>query len=80
MYIFNDDRNAFVEKLKKEPPVECEFSVGDSVTFTNDYGVTFENLTVVGFADELFHGRFIHLDTDSWWFPVRPESLTLEQK
>lgn len=25
-----------------EPPIPCEFSVGDVVTYTNDYGVTFK--------------------------------------
>jgi hypothetical protein len=65
----------FVESLKTVPPVECAFFVGDVVTFKNDYGVSFEGLTILGFADEPLHGRFIHLDTDCWWFPVRPESL-----
>jgi hypothetical protein len=65
----------FVDGLKKASPFECEFSVGDVVTFTNDYGVPFEGLTILGFTDKPLHGRFIHLDTDSWWLPVRPDSL-----
>ncbi|HDY7901191.1 TPA: hypothetical protein RQK56_004052 [Vibrio vulnificus] len=70
----------FLKRLKMEPPVECEFSVGDRVTFTNEYGVSFPGYKVVGFAEEEFYGRFIHLDKSSWWFPVKPSELTLEQK
>lgn len=69
----------FLKRLKKEPPVECEFEVGDTVTFTNEYGVSFPGNKVIGFADDdEFYGRFIHLDKSSWWFPVRPSELTLE--
>ena len=58
------------------PPLPCEFKVGDKVTFTNDYGVEFHDKTVTGFASTVEHGRFVFLDIDSWWFPVRPENLT----
>ena len=59
------------------PPRPCDFKVGDFVKFTNDYGVEFILHRVIGFTkieDEL-HGRFVHIDTDSPWFPVKPESL-----
>lgn len=70
----------FLKKLKKVPPVECQFSVGDKVTFTNDYGVSFPGKTVIGFADDdELNGRFIHLDVDCWWFPMKPVNLTLEE-
>lgn len=58
------------------PPLPCEFKVGDKVTFTNDYGVEFHDKTVTGFASTVEYGRFVFLDIDSWWFPVRPENLT----
>ena len=58
------------------PPLPCEFKVGDKVTFTNDYGVEFHDKTVTGFASTVEHGRFVFLDIDSWWFPVRPKNLT----
>lgn len=34
---------------------------------------------VIGFTkpERELHGRFIHIDTDCPWFPVKPESLTL---
>lgn len=63
--------------LLSTPPVECSFKLNDEVMFTNDYGVVFGPYLVTGFASELCNGRFIHLNKDSYWFPVRPDSLTL---
>lgn len=58
------------------PPVECGFSVGDAVIYTNDYGVKFER-TVRGFTREVTSwGAFVYLDIDCWWCPVRADSLT----
>lgn len=64
------------------PPKPCEFKVGDVVKFTNDYGVEFEPRKVIGFTkpEHELHGRFIHIDTDCPWFPVKPESLTLLER
>jgi len=73
-------RHDFVRALRTEPPVPCEFAIGDTVTYTNEYDVVFPGMKVIGFAaDDSFYGRFIHLDSDAYWFPVTPESLTLEQ-
>lgn len=69
------------EEIKKTPPVECDFKVGDTVTFTNDQGVSFPGHKVIGFAEDTSHsqyGRFIYLDYDCYWFPTSPESLTKE--
>jgi hypothetical protein len=71
-------RKAFYATLESVPPVPCDFSIGDQVTFTNEYGVSFSGNTVVGFSKEPFHGRFIHLDNDCYWFPKAPESLKKE--
>ena len=63
---------------------ELKFKVGDAVTFTNDYGVTFHGLHITGlYKPELidsFYARGFRylLDYDCHWFPVREESLTLE--
>jgi len=49
-------------KLRKEPPVQCDLKVGDRVTYTNEYGVSFPRMLVIGFAhDDSFYGRFVHL-------------------
>lgn len=69
----------FVKNLKQTSPIPCELKVGDKVTFTNDYGVSFVNLTIIGFADDdSFYNRFIHLDSDCYWFPVKLESVQKE--
>ncbi len=65
------------------PPVPCDFQVGDLVTFTNEYGVSFTGLTVVGFTPEIdshLPDRFIYLDTSCWWFPKKADQLTLEHR
>jgi len=71
-----DRYHEYVSKLKKESPVETQFEVGQNVAFVNDYGVIFDDLTIIGFAnDDSFQGRFIHLNSDCYWFPVRSGSL-----
>lgn len=67
------DKNDMVN----EPPVPCDYKVGDSVIFTNDYNVEFGPHKVLGFTkpEDMNHGRFIHIDYDCAWFPVKPEEL-----
>ena len=66
-------------QLQQESPVLCKYKVGDLVTYTNDYGASFEELTIIGFSKPdchlLKYGSFIHLDTGCYWMPVKPESL-----
>jgi len=60
----------------RTPPVPCDFRLGDRVTFTNDNGVSFNGHRVTGFSPTVEgDGRFIYLDFDCWWFPVKPENL-----
>ena len=67
----------FVTALQTEPPVDCQFKLGDKVTFTNPQGSIFEGHTVIGFAnDASFYGKFIHLDLDCYWYPLHPSSLS----
>lgn len=55
-------------------------TVGDVVSFTNDYGVVFSPYTVLYFAtpeQTLVSGNDVFLSfKDSWWFPVKAESLS----
>lgn len=61
------------------PPIPCDLKLGDVVTFTNDFGVAFSDLKVTGFTPSVEgHGRFVYLDKDSWWFPVKPDQLRLQ--
>ena len=67
------------EDLTDKPPVPCDFKVGDIVTFTNEFGVSFPNRKIIGFAQEVtISGRFIHLSKDAYWFPVPMKSLKKE--
>lgn len=73
----------YANKLRQEPPIPCDLAVGDRVTFTNDYGVKFAGMRVIGFADDdSFYGRFIHLAgpeyPGAFWFPHKPSELTKE--
>lgn len=76
------EKQDFINNLEKTPTFECDFKLGDKVTFTNDYGVVFSGLEVTGFASEknAFNGRFVHISTDCYWFPVAPHSLTKESE
>jgi hypothetical protein len=62
-----------------QPTRPCGFVIGNAVMFTNECGIEFGPYQVIGFAkpEDEFNGRFIHISTDSPWFPVAPESLTL---
>lgn len=58
------------------PPEGCPLRPGDRVTYTNDQGVTFHGKTVKGFTKAVGEdGRCVYIDSDSWWFPVRPDRL-----
>lgn len=48
------------------------YKAGDIVTFTNDYGVKFENLMIFGFRQhEDLPEHCVYIHKDSYWFPVR---------
>ncbi len=53
------------------------FKLGDSVTFTNDYGVRFENLQIIAIADDSFdfYGSRFFLLKDSYWFPIHQDQI-----
>jgi hypothetical protein len=70
------------ERLLLVSPIECCFKVGDEVIYTNEYGVVFEGLKVIGFSpigESYDKERFIHLNTDCYWFPNRAKDLQLVQ-
>ena len=70
----------FIETvLLTEPPVPCDFKVGDFVTFTNENGVEFHGMEIIGFSQkkDMLHGNFIHLGgyQNAYWFPHHPGEL-----
>ena len=71
-----DKYHEFVAGLKKVSPIETKFKVGQRVAYVNEFGVIFEDMTIMGFADDdSFYGKFIHLNTDCYWCEVAPYSL-----
>lgn len=76
----NRSETDFIKReLVDRPPLPCALKVGDVVTFTNEFGVSFEGRKVIGFSKEVFNGdRFVHLSKDAYWFPVPPESCKIE--
>lgn len=74
----HDDNKPF----SPENGIPLKFSVGDNVTYTNDYGVTFDRV-VTGFyqreegLDSLYAvGYRYYLNKDSYWMPVKESSLS----
>jgi hypothetical protein len=75
--------------LLKQSPMPCNFKVGDKVTYTNDFGVVWKDMVVIGFSDDpdscRKYGRFVHTDFlpkashhgAAWWAPCSPDSLAL---
>ena len=47
------------------------------VAFTNDYGVIFGPCEVLAFGNLYNSGRCVYIDSDSYWFPNRPDQLTI---
>lgn len=65
----------FKETLLKEPRTSCNFKLHDVVSFTNNYGVIFKDLKVIGFSEPDHNGNFIYLSTDCYWVPKNSRSL-----
>ena len=72
-------------ELSSRPIFPCPHKIGDSVIYTNEYGVSFE-MRIIGFSSgELAkYKRFIHLappmtkkaySLGAWWFPVKLSEL-----
>lgn len=55
-----------------------DFKIGDIVTFTNEFGVQFENLEILGFRknQEYLKDREIYLNKSSYWFPVKISEIS----
>lgn len=73
----------FIKELLQEAPIECCYKVGDEVIYTNEYGVSFTGLKVIGFSPigEFYDKeQFIHLDTSCYWFAKRPSELKLVKR
>jgi hypothetical protein len=47
-------------------------------TFTNIYNVSFDNVEILGIADDSydFYGQRVFMDWTAFWSPVRPDQLS----
>ncbi len=61
-----------LSEVIKDP--QTDLKVGDTVIFTNDYGVKFLH-KVIGFTTPNKYGRCVYLDFDCYWFAEKPEKL-----
>ena len=73
-----NDIKSFIDRELTSDGRDTGLNVGDRVRWVNDYGVVWEN-RVIGFNyDREYNresGKYVHLDTDSFWFPHRADSL-----
>lgn len=65
--------------LVANAPEGCTLKVGDVVKWINDYGVEFTH-KILGFNYDGWYQKeykkYVHLDSESWWFPHDHNTLT----
>lgn len=74
------DGMEFFDRLSEVMETDRDLAVGDMVAFTNDYGVVFGPNEVLAFRKPWNGGRCVYIDSDAYWFPDRPDQLTLLSK
>ena len=70
----------FYNSLSEVMDTKDDLAVGDIVAFTNDFGVVFGPKEVLAFGKPQMGGRCVYIDNDSYWFPDRPDQLTVLSK
>lgn len=70
----------FYNSLSEVMDTDNDLAVGDMVAFTNDYGVVFGPMEVLAFRKPWNGDRCVYLDSDAYWFPDRPDQLTVLSK
>ena len=71
------------EKRGQDAHTDGKFAISDKgamVAFTNDYGVVFGPKEVLAFRKPWNGYRCVYIDSDAYWFPDRPEQLTILSK
>ena len=68
----------FKKQINSTSPIECSLKVGDRVIYKNDFEIKFGPFEVIGFEkkEDISGGRFVYLNSDSYWFPVKADQLT----
>lgn len=70
----------FFSRLSEVTDTDNDLAAGDMVAFTNDYGVVFGPNEVLAFRKPWNGGRCVYIDSEAYWFPDRPEQLTILSK
>jgi hypothetical protein len=52
---------------------QTDFSVGDTVIYTNDNGVKFI-FTILDFCEPTSWGASLYFDWESYWYPAKPQN------
>lgn len=77
-----NEAGLFVQHLSDiVPNPKIDFKPGDRVVFTNDYGVSFPDMIIIAISkdnDLWKYGHCIYLGNESYWYPVKPESLSIQ--
>lgn len=72
-----------IDDISPTPVCDCKLKLGQTVMYTNDYGLTFGPYKIIGFdkGDGLLfkYGKHIYIDFDCYWCPVAESSLTAEE-
>jgi hypothetical protein len=67
-----DIKNFIKDELTNKAPDGCDLRIGDLVEWVNGNGVVWQN-KIIGFNYSNEYNKrfqtFVHLDTDSFWFP-----------
>jgi len=74
----------FCKDVNTISPVDTPFKVGDTVIWKTR-GANYSGLKVIGFVDtvdDVSHngGKFIYVDSQSFWAPVSPKELKIVKK
>ncbi len=70
----------FYNRLSDVIDTENDLEVGDMVMFTNDSGWVFGPYEILAFKKPENWDRFVFFDHSAYWFPARPDQLTLVKK
>lgn len=70
----------FEVKMQDHSMTDTLLKVGDKVTYTNEYGVSFPGQTVTGFPIDADSAEKVFIDSDSYWCPKPINSLTIEEQ
>lgn len=73
-------QNFIKKELTSTPPAGSNLKVGDTVRWTNDYGVSWEH-QIIGFnytfyRNEKYH-KFVHLNSGCYWSSHDHRQLTV---